>query len=601
MKRRLFTMIALLPFLLPVDSYPKSFTHCKTEKIDRAFYFTPAASSRQFAIFGYMAKITPTPEEIEAERKRISAIIDHSVEQGYGSWENFEKEMKRAGEEIASEMERQERSRLQALMPPSLVKEAVPLLMKGALLLAKTHPEMMREPVGNLGETGIIIVDSGGNTTKIPIGINAPVTSIAISPDNRRAAILTDMSYEDESGRLHPVGEISLIDLVGKRRIKSWIFSNLAGHLALVPSMPDMLALDLLVDMKDFGKKELVFLDLKTGRINAKHHFPINGQGSASIFGKDIDYPGFYFSPCRPVVALYSKGFFVIKDILTGERLLKVKANGHILAFAHNHPLLFTGIGELWDFDKKRIIASITPRIKGFPFSHATFTKDDDSLLYLNGRTLSRFHIGSRRDVAVSKGIGGMAGLFFLTPDGDYLISFIPQGGLTGYKGRHLRRQRLCLRIFRTEDLSPCQDICINGSTVVDAAMAGDILAISDFERLHIYRKIREQVSLQASEAKAEKSLLAEIEKEPAAFAGKTIQLDGWAWHWTTGPPKEIGGRIPPHARNNYGSRSDGTFTDGARSVLYPVPPGFSGPFKLRARVVMRPYGWQLVPADRAR
>ena len=222
MKKILFFLIVDI-FLLPLLTWANIFELYTTEKIPGAFYFTPAASSKDFAIFGYMSKITPANRELEAEKKRINKIIDESIKEGYGSWENFEREMQKAGEKAAKKEKKEAPRWLKHLLPSSLIKETVPILLKGALLYVKTHPEASREPIGNVGETGIIIVDGWGNVTKIPLGINAPVESIAISHNGRMAAVLTDMSFEDKSGHLHILGEISIIDL----NLKTNIFSHI--------------------------------------------------------------------------------------------------------------------------------------------------------------------------------------------------------------------------------------------------------------------------------------------------------------------------------------------------------------------------------------
>lgn len=597
MKKVLFFLITGI-FLLPLPSWANVFKPYAVKKIPGAFYFTPSASSKEFALLGYMSKITPTPEEIEAEKERINAIIDEGVKRGYGSWDNLEKAMREAGEQSAQSVRKEAPQWVRSLIPPSLVKEAVPLLMKGALLYAKAHPEAMREPVGNVGETGVIVVNSWGKVTKIPLGINAPVLSIDISPDGWTAAVLTDMSFEDENGRLHPLGEISLIDLKSRTRTHSWIFANLAEHVAFVPGA-NMLAFDCYTDMKDFSKREVRLIDLKHKQVT-KHHFHIIGSGSGSIFGKKVRYPGFIFAPNKPIVALYNKGMYELRDILTGQKLLKVIANSHVLAFAHRHPWVFTGIGELWDYQNKKRLAAIKPRLRGMmlPLGDAKFTKDDRNILYLEGCFLTRFDTESARAIISTTESRSGAGLFFLTPDERFVVAFVSGKGMSAYKKNYLRRQRLCLRIIATEDLRAQQDICFEDSTVVDAAMAGNTLIVSDFDQLHIYVNVTLTGSVRALPAEPPGSLLVKIEKNPGKFADKIIELDGWAWGWMARPPEGL--QVPSlrFARHNHGSRMDGTFTDGVVSIHYPVPVKFSGPFHLKARVIITPAGWQLVPVD---
>jgi len=571
------------------------------KEIPGAFYFTPAASSKEFAIFGYMSKITPMPQEIEAEKKRINKIIDESVKNGYGSWENFENEMRKVGEQTAQSEKKKAPEWLQSLLPPSLIKEAVPLLMKGALLYAKAHPEAMREPVGNVGETGVIVVNRWGEVTKIPLGINTPVVSIDISPDGGTAAVLTDMSFEDENGNLHPLGEISLINLNTKTRTYSWIFANLAGHLAFVPGT-NWLAFDCYTDMNDFGKQDIWFLGLRTKQV-LKYHFHTYGNASALVYGKNVTYPNFVFgldpTSHDPLVALYSKGYFEIHNIMLNQKLLKVLANGYTLAFAHNCPWVFSGVGELWDYRNKNLISSVKLAAgKSFPAIYAKFTKDDRSIIYVGPFGYpKRFDTDTKRTVK-SCDFYSRAGVSFLTPDDRFLISFWEGKGMVAYKKHYLKRSKLCLHIIDTQNLRTRQNICFKNSTVIDAAMAGNTLIVSNFDQLYVYVNAASIASAQPLPSETHGSLLEEIEKSPEKFADKIIELDGWAWGWMAQPPEGVDVSSLRSASHNYGSRMDGTFTDGVVSILYPVPVKFSGPFHLKARVVITPAGWQLVPVD---
>lgn len=494
----LFSLLLWAPLLLWANVY-ELYT---VKKIPGAFYFTPAVSSKEYAIFGYVSKITPTPEELEAERKRINAIIDGAVKEGYGSWENFEKEMEKAGEGAAQKESKEAPSWVKSLLPPSLIKNAVPLLMKGALLYAKTHPEASTEPIGNVGETGIVIVDEWGNVTKIPLGLNAPVSSIAVSPDGKMAAVLTDMSFEDEKGYLHVLGEISFIDLTTKTRIYSRIFANLAGHIAFVPGTPVdtyWLAFDYYTDMKDFGKKDVRIFDFKTKEI-LKYCYHTYGNASASIFGKRVSYPNFIFGldpavPHMPIIALYQNGFFELYDVMTGKKLVKVLTNGHTLVFANHHPWVFTGIGELWDYKSANLLSSVKVAFgKSFPAIDAKFTENDLSVIYVEAFGCPKEFDITSKTITKSCDFYSRGGLFFLTPDERFMVAFIEGKGMATYQNRYLRREKLCLRIIDTQNLRARQDICIENSTVVDAGMAESTLIVSDFDKLYIFKPFKKGV-----------------------------------------------------------------------------------------------------------
>ncbi|MBC7195684.1 MAG: hypothetical protein H5U39_00305 [Deferribacterales bacterium] len=599
MKKMLFFFLASI-LLLPSPLLANVFEPYTVKKIRGALYFTPAVSSKEFALFGYMNKITPTPEEIEAEKKRINAVIDQSIKQGYGSWENFEKAMREAGKQSAQGIKKEAPQWVKSLLPPSLIKETIPLLMKGALIYVRAHPESMREPIGNVGETGIIIVNKWGNVTKIPLGINTPVVSMDISSDGKMAAVLTDMSFEDEKGRLHPLGEISLIDLYSKKRIQSFIFANLAEHVAFVPGT-HMLAFECYADRKDLGKREIRFIDLKHYQVT-KHHYPAIVSGSGSIFGKNACYPGFILAPIKsfstPIIALYNKSKYEFYEVFTNRKLFEIPTRGRLFVFAHKHPWVFSGKGELWDYENKKLIAAINPRLNGMllPLFDAEFTKDDRNIIYLEGNFLTRFDTEFKKAVVNTHDFNSRGGIFFLTPDNRFIISFVSEKGMATYKKRYLKRRKLCLRVIATEDLRVRQNICFKDSTVIDAAMAGNTLIVSDYDKLHIYVNTASMSSQEGQSPETTPSLLAEIEENPEKFANKIIELDGWAWGWMAPPPEVLKDRSIHFAKGNYGSKMDGTFTDGIVSVLYPVPVGFSGPFHLMAKVIITPYGWQLVP-----
>lgn len=597
-------LIVCLSAFIPHALEAQVFKLLSTEKTG-GFYFTPAASSKEYAVFGYMSKIVPTPEEIEDEKRRIRAIIDESVRRGYGSWENFENTMREAGEKGAEKLEKEAPPWVRSLISPSLVREAVPLLMKGALLYAKRYPEKTRQPVGNVGETGVVVVNKDGGITKIPLGINEPVVSIDISLDGRLAAVLTDLSFEDKNGSLHLLGEISLIDLYSKKRIRSWIFANLAERVAFVPQT-QFLAFDCHTDVKNLSKREVRLLDLRSGQ-PTKHHFPFISPGSGVLRGKNITYPGFlvfiYRDSSRgahnPAIALYAEGAYEIRDLFTGEDLFKVRSSGRFLALAHNPPWLFTDLGELWDYEAGRLLASIKPRLKGMllPLTNAQFIENDSHLLYLEGDFLTLFDTHAYQEVARSEGVENSAGIFFLTPDDRFLISFIEGKRKISYQGRYLKRSPVCLRIISTQNLKAYQNICIEDSTVIDAAMAGNLLVVSDYDRLHLYMYTEAFASPGPLTAEQSSSILAKIAKDPAKYADRIIEVKGWAWGWMAKPPRKEFSSLPL-ARNNYGSRSDGTFTDGVVCVLYPVPLKFSGPFHLKAKVILKPWGWQLMPVN---
>ncbi len=567
-----------------------------SRKAKGAIYFTPATSSSTYAVFGYVSKVVPSRDEIRKEGDRIRSIVNKCIDDVGKNQGNLLKQFNMAGEEAAKVISKESPAWLKVLLPPTLVKETVPLLLKGAMLYVKAHPEASREPLGNVGETGVIIVNPWGEITKVPLGINAPVLCIDIAKDGERAVVLTDMSFEDKDENLHLLGEISLIDLVDKKRVRSWIFANLGDSVRFVPGT-DMIAFDCYADLRNFAKREVRFIDLKSGKI-AKYQYQFKNHGSGIVFGKKIHYSGFVVSDYEPVIGLYQGAAYEIRNILTGNLLFRVKSGGYFLCFSEKHPWLFTDLGKIVDYKTGKLIAQVRPRLNGslLPLTEARFISDDSRIVYLEGNFLTLFDIRSGKPIVNTARIQDRGGIFIVSPDEKYLAAFISAGGLVSYKKKYLKRQRMCLNIIDLKSLRGLQQICLPDSTVVDAALAGKSLIVSGFDSLRIYVSAEEKKENDFFRESEKKSILLQIEKDPCKFAGKIIDIDGWAWGWMAKAPEALKGKSIPFARGNYGSRSDGTFTDGVVYVLYPVPVNFSGRFHLKAKVVITPDGWQLVP-----
>jgi len=326
--------------------------------IPGAYFLTPALSSPIFAIFGYIGKAKPTPEEIDAEKMRIQKILDNCVKQGYDSWENYEKETERAGSEIATKAASKEPEWVCTLLPPSLIKEAVSFFLKSALIWVKAHPEAQIEPFSNAGETGIIIFEGSGRYTKIPIGVDQPVVSIEILPDKRRVAVLCNMSTEYKKGYLHIVGRISLIDLNTKKVYFEQIFANACDELHF--SLDGRRLAFPLRDPAKYAHMVVRFLNLKNKRLDkesiAFSRFDISGD----THGKKHKVPHFQFVDRGKFIAFYSirdKGIhcYDINDLYSHTTL---KRCGPYFSAAKYGPWIFDAHTKLYHCKKERKIFS---------------------------------------------------------------------------------------------------------------------------------------------------------------------------------------------------------------------------------------------------
>ncbi len=446
-----------------------------------AYYFSPAVAGGKVCAFGYMSKIVPSVEEIRAEKERIRRIIDNAIREGYGEWKNFNRVAKEVGKKVSKV---KAPCWVKGLLPPLLVKRAIPLLLKGALLYAVRHPESLREPIGRVGETGVVVVDENGNVYKIPLGINAPVASMAFSSDHRWLAVLTDMSFEDATGKFYPLGEISLIEIPKRKVVRRWIFGNLASTVAFSPDSR-FLAFDAYANPRNLGNVGVYFISTIDWKL-VDLSFPSERGRSGCVFGKTVHYPSFRFS-YDGLVATQGHGRIVLFSLRRGKKVWDVPGTIGDMAFAHSHPWMFTAPGIVWNYRAKKKLLRIRLRFKHYFVEESVFSKDDNYLYYLEGAFLTKYSTNGRRVVAVTPNRESLGGLFFLGPMERYAFSFYSGKGMVTYKGRYLRRRKLCLKVIRLADLRVLQKICIPASTVLDASVAGETLFVSDFERIHMY------------------------------------------------------------------------------------------------------------------
>ncbi len=315
-------------------------------KIPGALYFTPAASTGSVAAFACVSKIKPTPQEIAEEQKRINTIIDGTIKDTYGSWDNYEKALRRESTQAAESYEKQAPLWTKRLMPPTLIKETVPLLMKGALMFAKAHPEMQEEPIGKVGETGVVLIHSGGRFAKIKLGINQPVESLSFSPDGKTLAVLSDLSFEDKSGVLHVLGRISVISIPLHKVIKTWILNNITDEIKFSPNGS---YLTFLVESpKNWKKSEIAFIDTHSWRLTPKLISFCSLNMSGDFYGKNYHVPHCKFSFDGKTIALLLNDKSIgLYDVESLQSTFKIRGGGGAFAFSRNRPFLFDDNGRL--------------------------------------------------------------------------------------------------------------------------------------------------------------------------------------------------------------------------------------------------------------
>ncbi|WP_457596905.1 hypothetical protein [Hydrogenimonas sp.] len=488
MKRAWVRALGLL--LLAGGLWAGGYRFDRSVRVEGAHYFAPAASSERFAAFGYVAKAKPTPEEVAREGRRLQKILDRALEREYGGWKGYEEAMEKAGEEAAGRAG-EAPAWARALMPPSLVKEAVPLLMKGALRWALAHPGARREPFGDLGETGVVLLDREGRAKKIPLGVNQPVVSLAFSPDGTHLAALCDMSTEDGNGTLHTAAKIAWIDIEKGTVERWWAFANAGDELHFADGGKRLAFL--VRNPKNREEMAIRFVDPESGRLQKGAILFQGGDFSGLIRGRTFHLPHFLPFDRGRGLALYDvrEKAVVCYDTRKLRRTGTLRGAGPRFAVAARHPWLFeTDRGRLHDCAKGADLLDmgLTPD-PPHGLVAARFLHRDRAVVAVDwmGR-LTRLETATGRRRTASPKIEERAGLFFPTPDGKTLVSFVEgKGGFVRYGP--LRRKPLELRLYDADSLRFLGRILPPEGTVVDAAAAGGRLFAGGFDTIAIYKK----------------------------------------------------------------------------------------------------------------
>ena len=483
---RLPALLALLTISLFAAPYKLE----KTVTVAGAYFFSPAAATDTMAAFGYMGKIRPTPEEVEKERKRIRAIIRGGIEREYGSWENYEKEMQKAGKAAAEHAKAHESDWAKELMPPSLIEQAVPTLLKGALMWVMAHPEKQTRPFGNVGETGVVLVDEKDEAHKVPIGIDQPVVSLSFSPDGRYLAVLSDMSVEDEAGRAHIAGRISVVDTKRRKVLHEWVLANAADEVRFSPDGRYLAFL--LQDPKKWSRKALRLIDTATWNIEPRI-FPFQSiRSSGARFGKEYRRAHFRFCCDGKRVALVTPKGIECRSVESGETLYKTPFGADEFAVARTRPWVFDMFGGLYDCEAKRRILEIPGHRGGLSrYEQVAFVDHDRAVIALNTMLpMERIDLATGKVTRASERTKTKEGLFFLTPDERHFVTFhsLPRGGYATYGP--LRRQRVGLNLFETRSLRYLGSLEPPGhDTFIDAAATDKRIVAGGFATLYLYER----------------------------------------------------------------------------------------------------------------
>ena len=443
-----------------------------------SYFFRPGVSNSEYVVFGYLGKVKPTPQEVEEQRKRLQTIIKDSIEQEYGSWENYQKVTQRLGEKAAKKIEQEAPAWAQAILPPSIVKKAVPLLLQGALSFAM-YSGMSSEPIGNVGKTGIIVIDKNGRVRRIQLAINEPVEYIELHPTKPLAVVLCDASYE-ENYRYHVVGHILLVDLQKGIVQKEWIFANATDQVGFTPD--DKIAF-IVQNPKKWSERALRFIDMQSGKLLQKSLYPMSK-------GSYIEKRGVLFFPKRfgfwhnLLIVAAPKGW----DIY---RYPSLKRIGHIfsgkqfLALAKSHPWLFNDIGCVWDIQKVQKLVCLYPKED---FRGGIFLDNDKKIATTNIGLFVRLYDAVTGKRIAQDNIRLHKGNVFVTDDeGRYLFAGKSGSGRKLIRVMGVRRGLVGVNIF-TNTLTFIAYIEPKKDTTVSYTVRGNRLYLGGVKAIYSYR-----------------------------------------------------------------------------------------------------------------
>ncbi len=457
----------------------------KKIEIPHTYYFTPLKVHDGKAAFGYIGKIKPTPKEIEAQKRRIRHIIEENIKREYGSMQKWESENEKIGKQSARQIQKRAPAWVRYLLPPSLVQEAIPLLFKGALFFAM-HTETSSELYGNLGDTGVVIIDD--SVHKIKIGIDEPVVSLDFSPDGRYLAAMSDLSYEDKKGRYHTVAHITLIDSKNYKILHQWVFANAVDELKFTP---DGKLSFLLHNPSDWGEKAIRFIDIQRRRLLERSLQFRCGNSTEWAGSIKITHACYLFSPKHSLLLTREGGKIGFYDAKTLQLHFKLPGT-FFVHFAHSKPWLVERSGRVIDYAKGEVVRRFfDPMHVGFV--DGAFGPKDERVIFSNHfRHFFIFDIALGDKIAQTKDMMRDGGkLFSLTKDGRWIVTEHISSHKVIY-AKFLKRTKTDLKIIDAHTLKTTQLIQLPPhQTLLDFALMGERVVFSDFDTIYIYAKER--------------------------------------------------------------------------------------------------------------
>ncbi len=445
-----------------------------------SYFFRPAVANDEYVVFGYLGKVKPTRQEVEEERKRLQQIIKGTIKREYGSWENYKKVTERQGKEVGRQYTKETPAWTQAILPPSVVEKAVPLLLQGALAFAM-YSGTSSEPIGNVGKTGIVIIDRDGHVRRVQLAINEPVEYIELHPSKPWALVLCDASYEDQN-RYHTVGHILLVDLEKGTIKREWIFANATDQVGFTPD--DKIAF-VVQNPKHWSDRALRFIDVKTGKLLPQSLYPM-ARGSFIDKSGVLKFPKRFGFWRDLLIVSVPKGWDIYR-YPSLQRIGHIVSGRQFLALAKEHPWLLNDLGCIWDIQKVRKLVCLRPKER--EFVGGMFVAHDGKVVAANMFSfVGLYDVRSGTRIAHDTHPYHRGNVFATDKEGRYIFAGKGGSGRKLIRVMGVRRNLVGVNVFTNTLRFVAHVEPAGGDTTLSYAVRGDTLYLGGVKAIYRYR-----------------------------------------------------------------------------------------------------------------
>ncbi|MEO1942180.1 MAG: hypothetical protein ABGW77_04725 [Campylobacterales bacterium] len=256
----------------------------------RSFESCPTSAGWITAV-GYYTH-TATPEEIAEARGHLEALIGEGVKR-----RGFQQKLEKGLEEGFKKFSPPQW--LEGFFPKEWAKEAGKWLFTTLLKYGAKIGEF-ETPVGRLGKVGVTVIKNG-KIEKVELGVETPVSDLAISPTGEIGVLLDCSSGQQLAGRVVLLNR----DL---KKEGDWLFKNLTFQLEFTPGEREHLLALLFTNPTSrwWKEKGIRFFNYKKGQF-LKKFLLFSAAGTPGTGGLDRGFdfhpPYFQFTPTQLITA----------------------------------------------------------------------------------------------------------------------------------------------------------------------------------------------------------------------------------------------------------------------------------------------------------